>query len=246
MSIETPEDLKWLQACAKVTKETLGILQKAVQPGVTTRMLERLADTIFAKYGARSAPRLFYNLPATVLISINDEAVHGLPSDRVIQAGDIVKLDVTPELNGYITDACVTVAVPPVKADTHRLLKVSQDALSKAIQLATAGLAVNLLGKTIEKEVRRQGFSVIRELGGHGVGRRIHEPPEVLNFYHRHQKDRLKEGMVITIEPIIAMGSGRVYTAEDKWTIKTQDKSSVAHFEHTLIITKNKPLVLTA
>ncbi|MCA9838394.1 MAG: type I methionyl aminopeptidase [Trueperaceae bacterium] len=246
MSIDTPEELKALKACAQVTKETLNVLQKAVQPGITTKMLEHLADDIFANYGARSAPRLIYNLPATVLISLNDEAVHGLPGERVIRAGDIVKIDVTPELNGFITDACVTIAVPPVKPETSRLLEASQEALRKAMGMARAGLPVNLLGKSIEKEVRKRGFSVIRELGGHGVGRRIHEAPEVMNFYHRGQRERLQEGMVITIEPIIAQGSGKVYTAKDGWTIKTQDQSPVAHFEHTIVITRNKPLILTA
>lgn len=246
MSVDGPKDLEALQACANVTKETLATLKQATKAGVSTKTLELLAKQVFDKYGARSAPELFYKFPGTVLISINDEAVHGIPNERVIQAGDVVKLDVTPELNGFVTDACITVAVEPVAKETKQLLKTSEKALQKAIAIAKSGVKVNELGKVIEKEVKRNGFSVIRELGGHGVGKSIHEAPDVMNFYDSKQKAILKEGMVITIEPIIAAGSGRIYTAKDKWTIKTKDKSPVAHFEHTLVITKGNALVLTA
>ncbi len=246
MLIESPKDLEGLKNCGRVTRETLSVLRKAVMIGKTSKELESLAKDVFDRYGARSAPTIFKGFPGTVLISINDEAVHGIPSERTIQAGDIVKLDVTPELNGFVTDACITVAVPPVSKATKLLLKSSQKALQKAIEVAKAGVLVNTLGRMIEREVKRNGFTVIRELGGHGVGRRIHEPPEILNFYDPKQRTSLKEGMVITIEPIICSGSGQVYTAKDKWTIKTKDQSPVAHFEHTLLITKGKALVLTA
>jgi methionyl aminopeptidase len=246
MSIKDAADLEGMRRVSRVVRETLALLEPAVKPGVTTGELEALARRVFEHYGARSAPTLFYDFPGTVLISLNDEAVHGIPSQRIIQAGDVVKLDVTPELDGYIADAAITVAVPPVKPAIKGLLKCSRMALQKALELAKAGVRVNDLGRLIDREVRRQGFSVIRELGGHGIGRAIHEEPSILNFSHPSNKGYLSEGLVITIEPIIALGSGEVYQANDGWTVKTRDKSPVAHFEHTLMITRGRPLVLTA
>ena len=246
MSIETAQDLKQLKRVGQVVKETLKVLKNETRVGISTQELDDIAKAVFDRYGARSAPAKRKGFPGNVLISINDEAVHGVPSGRIIQQGDVVKLDVTPELNGYIADAAVTVAVGEVLPNTKRLIHCARKTLNRAMYAATDGAAINQLGRLIEKLVKRQGFRVLRELGGHGTGRDIHEAPSIWNFFDKRNTGRLQEGMVITLEPIIAAGSGRVYEADDGWTIKTMDGGIVAHFEHTMVITKGKPLVLTA
>ncbi len=247
MSVQNQSDLEALKHIGHVARATLITLKANTQAGIKTIELDHIAKGIFKEHGAKSAPKLIYGFPGTVLISINDEAVHGIPNQRVIKAGDIVKLDVTPELNGYIVDTAITVLIPPVKPHLKRLSECADQTLKKAIDLAKAGCRINKIGHNIEQEVKRQGFNVIPALAGHGVGKSIHEKPEIPNVYDWRLRQRLKEGAVITIEPIITTGKGEVYKSQDGWTVKTKDKSPVAHFEHTLIIQKDAPpLVITA
>jgi methionyl aminopeptidase len=179
-------------------------------------------------------------------ISLNDEAVHGIPGDRRLRRGDLVKLDVTAELDGYIADAAVTVPLLPVSPVRRRLCECAEAAFSRALTAARAGQPVWKIGRAVEAEVRRRGFHVIRALSGHGVGRAIHEDPTVPNYEDRSADDRLTPGLVLTIEPIIAAGAGEVHVAPDGWTIRTDDRSLSAHHEHTIVITRDRPLVLTA
>lgn len=246
MSVETPADVAALRRVGSVVKETLGVLRAALTPGVSTGTLDTLAAEVFERHGARSAPALEYGFPGTVLISVNDEAVHGVPGARRLQVGDLVKLDVTPELNGYVADAAITVGVPPVSPELQRLVRCGRSALRKALGATRAGAPIRRVGSVVEASAKRRGFSVIRELGGHGTGRAIHEAPEIWNFDQPRSRERFREGMVLTVEPIIAAGSGRVYMDDDGWTVKTLDRSPVVHFEHTLIVTRGKPLILTA
>jgi methionyl aminopeptidase len=187
-----------------------------------------------------------YGFPGTNLISVNDEAVHGIPGNRIIRAGDLVKLDVTVEKDGFMADTAKTVAVGPVSEECQRFITCAERAFSKAMSSARAGFRVSEIGRVIEREVHRDGFSVIRDLRGHGIGRTIHEDPQVPNFHDAHANQMLTEGLVITVEPIIAAGSGRAVLAEDGWTVRTIDHRPSAHYEHTLMITKNKPILLTA
>jgi methionyl aminopeptidase len=206
---------------------------------VTTRELDEVGADVFEQAGARSAPMLAYGFPGTNCISINDEAVHGVPSDRKLRAGDLVKLDVTAELDGYMADSAISVPV----AETSYLTT----ALVAAAEHAVAGRRVNEIGRAVEAETTRAGFKVLTELGGHGIGRTIHEEPHIPNHYVRSDTTQLTDGLVITIEPIIAATTSRVKPpANDGWTLATADGSLSAHVEHTIVITRGAPVILTA
>jgi len=246
MSIETEADAEGLRQSAAVVRETLDALEHATRPGITTGELDRSAAAIFLARGARSAPADVYNFPGTVLISVNDQVVHGVPGARVIQRGDVVKLDVTVVKDGYVADAARTVVVEGGSSLARRLKACATAAFDAAMRVARAGTPVNAIGRAIDDEVRRQGFTVIRDLEGHGVGRTIHESPRVPNFHDRHQRDVLTEGLVLAVEPIICAGSGEVVEEADQWTIRTRDRSLAAHYEHTIVITRGAPLLLTA
>jgi methionyl aminopeptidase len=225
---------------------TLERLASRVAAGVSTAELDRVAARVFVAHGARSAPKMIYGFPGTVLISVNDEIVHGIPGERTLQHGDLVKLDVTVEKDGYIADAARSVIVGAGTRTAERLVQCAEAAYHAALAVARAGTRVNEVGGAVEREVRRWGFSVIRGLTGHGVGRTIHEPPEVPNEYDPRQQDVLTEGLVITIEPMVSAGSRRAVQSDDGWTIRTHDGSWASHYEHTLVITRDAPVVLTA
>ena len=246
MSIESPADWRGLREVGHITRLTLDALEAQVRPGVTTAELDDVAAGVFAAHGARSAPAIVYGFPGTVLISINDEIVHGIPGLRQVRHGDLVKLDVTVEKNGYVADAARTVVVEGAPDTARRLAACAQAALTAALAVARTGVLVNEIGRAISREVHRQGFSVVRGLTGHGVGRTIHEEPSVPNDYDPTQTDVLTEGLVLTIEPMISAGSPHHRQDRDGWTIRTRDGSLAAHVEHTLVITKQEPIILTA
>ena len=245
MSIESSADWDGLRAVSAVANQTLSLLAGAVEPGITTGDLDRMAAAFFADCGARSAPALVYGFPGTVLISVNEEVVHGIPGRRAIVPGDLVSLDVTVELGGYVADAARSVVVAPRRNTAVRLVRCAETAFEAALGVARAGTRVNEIGRAVEGEVRRCGFSVVTGLAGHGVGRTIHEPPSVPNEWDPSQTDVLTEGLVITIEPMVAAGSGRPVEERDGWTIRTRDRSLAAHHEDTVVITKGRPIVLT-
>jgi methionyl aminopeptidase len=189
---------------------------------------------------------MVYGFPGTVLISINDEVVHGIPGARRIARGDIVKIDVTLEKHGYMGDAARTVVVEGASEIATRLRACAESAFAKGAEAARAGVRVNEIGRAVEHEVRRCGFAVAIGLTGHGIGRTIHEPPSVGNQFDPAQTDVLTDGLVITIEPMITAGSGRVRVGLDGWTVRTRDGSLAAHYEHTMIVTQGAPVLLTA
>lgn len=246
MSIQSSTDFDGLAEAGRIVRLALVELKKQVRPGVSTAELDAVAAEIFRSNGARSAPKASYGFPGEACISVNEEAVHGIPGERIICEGDLVKLDVTVEKNGYVADAAITVGVSPVSEQKLRLLRSARGAFYAAIAIARAGRRVNEIGRVVEREVRRDGFSVIRELSGHGVGRSIHEEPDVPNYYEPRLRAVLTEGLVITIEPIIAEKSGMVVEETDGWTIRTADRSPSAHYEQTMIITRGRPILLTA
>ncbi len=246
MSIDTEDDLDALKEVGRIVRETLEAMEEGVRPGATTAEIDEIGDQSMIRRGARSAPRSVYDFPGATCISINDEIVHGIPSCRVIEPGDLVKLDVVAEKDGFMADAAITVGVPPLTDEKRRLMACVESAFHKAMAVARPGYRINQIGRAVEREVRRAGFSVIPELCGHGVGRSIHEEPIVPNYFEPFADQRLKEGMVFTVEPMIAAGIGLIKRISDGWTIRTADGSLSAHFEHTIVITHGAPILLTA
>jgi len=246
VSIESPADLEGVRAAGRVVAETIEAMRERVAPGVTTLELDEAAGEVFRRHGAVSAPRLVYGFPGETCICVDDEAVHGIPGRRVLRKGQLVTLDVTAELDGYVADAAVTVPVGEPSPEAAALLEAADAALARGIEAAQAGRPVRAIGRAVEAEASRRGFSVLRELTGHGVGRTIHEPPTVPNWDDPAAFEPLTEGLVLTIEPILAAGGGRVAACADGWTIRTADGSLAAHAEHTILITPTGARILTA
>jgi methionyl aminopeptidase len=246
MSIQSHAELLKLRVIGKIVRLTLEEMAAAVHPGVTTGEVDKVGAAVLERHGAESSPPLVYGFPGTACISVNDEAIHGIPGKRTLAEGDLVKLDVTAQKDGFVADAAVTVRVGRVSATAEALARCAETAFRQGLKAARAGNRVYEIGRAVEREVRRCGFSVIPELCGHGVGRTIHEEPCVPNHYDPRFRAKLTDGLVITIEPIIAAGGGRAELQPDKWTIRTGDGSLAAHYEHTIVITKDQPILLTA
>lgn len=246
MSITSSEEMAGMRAAGTVVHRMLEAMKREVRHGVTTAELDEVGAQVMRKHDARSAPALVYRFPGVSCISVNEEAVHGIPSRRKLREGDIIKLDVTIEKDGCMADAAVTMPVGSISREKQRLIACAEQAFHLATRVARAGNRVSDIGRVIESEVHRCGFSLIRELGGHGIGRTIHEPPSVPNFSDSTARQVLTEGLVITIEPIIAAGTGRPVVAADGWTVRTADRAPSAHFEHTVVITATEPILLTA
>lgn len=246
MSIRSQAEFEKLRAIGRIVRRTLDETAAAVRPGVTTRELEEIGARVLSQHGAESAPPRVYGFPGALCISVNDEAIHGIPSDRTVQSGDLVKLDLVAEKDGFYADAAITVRAGAVSETADALTRCATRAFHKGPQAARAGSRVHEIGRAVERETRRSGFHVLRDLCGHGVGRTIHEDPSVPNYYEPRLRARLTEGLVITIEPIIAASSGESVLAKDRWTIRTADGSLSAHFEHTIVVTKGEPILLTA
>jgi methionyl aminopeptidase len=243
MTVSTDDELQALRRVGAVVRETIDAMAAAVAPGVTTQQLDEVAAEVVARHGARSAPQLVYDFPGVTCICVADEAVHGIPGPRVLAAGELVTLDVTLELDGYMADAARTVVVG---GGESRLIATAEAALRRALDTARAGVPVREVGATVQRIVEARGFSVLHELTGHGIGRSIHEPPTVPNVPVPDQPDVLTEGLVMTIEPIIAAGTSEVVHRDDGWTIATADGSDAAHAEHTIVIQADAPpLILT-
>jgi methionyl aminopeptidase len=252
MSIQTPEELAAMRAAGRVVRLMLEAMKAAARSGITTAELDRIGGDVMVRNGARSGPSLVYQFPGVSCISVNDEVVHGVPSGRKLRNGDLLKLDVTIQLDGFMADAAETVIVGHDPASTapsalgNRLAASAQRAFQEAMNVAHAGNRVQDIGRIVEKCVAEDGFHVIRDLCGHGIGRTIHERPSVPNWPDPSALSLLTEGLVITIEPIIASKSGRTTLARDGWTVRTADRGLAAHHEHTLMITKDAPVLLTA
>lgn len=247
MSIENEQDIVALLKIGRIVGLAVQHMAEALQPGMTTAELDQIGAAFLTEHGAQSAPILTYKFPGYTCISINDEAAHGIPGDKVIQPGDLVNIDVSAELDGYFADTGSSFAVPPVAPEKQRLLDTTRKALQAAIGAARAGQPLNAIGKAVERVATPAGYRIIRELGGHGVGRGLHESPHAVpHYYNRRARQKLKEGMVLTLEPFLTTGAIHVKTQPDGWTLKTTDGSLSAQFEHTVIITKSEPILVTA
>lgn len=246
MTIETQDDVLALQRIGRIVSMTLHKMLDAAEPGMTTRELDQLGEHLLDSQGARSAPKLAYNFPGSTCISINEQAAHGIPGDRIIRAGDVLNIDVSAELGGYFADTGGTVVVPPTTALKTRLCHASRTALTEAMRKARAGRPLNGIGAAIERTAKTHGFRVIENLASHGVGRALHEAPEeIAGYYDPADKRVLKAGMVITIEPFLSTRSRIVSEASDGWTLVGAPGNLSAQYEHTMIITQGAPIVVT-
>lgn len=235
-----------MRSIGRVVGMVLNEMQAATRAGLTTGELDAICAAALARHGARPTPKHQMGFPGASCISVNDEIVHGIPGGRKLWVGDVVKLDVTADLDGFVADAARTVIVGRSIPRTAKLVQAARDAFHIAMPFARAGRLVREVGKAVEGEARRQGLRVVRELTGHGVGRKVHEWPEVYNYEETRCMTRFVEGMVITIEPVVTYGSGRTVTNPDGWTVRTADRALAAHFEETLVITRGEPIILTA
>jgi len=246
MTIETEDDVVALQRIGRIVSLVLHEMLDTAEPGMTTRELDALGARLLAQHGARSAPKLTYDFPGHTCISVNEEAAHGIPGDRVIRGGDVLNIDVSAELGGYFADTGGTRVMPPGNPRKTRLCHATRTALEQAMKQARAGQPISGIGAAIERTAKTYGFKVIENLGSHGVGRALHEEPEhIAGYFDPSDRRVLKEGMVITIEPFLSTKSRVVTEAADGWTLVGVPGNLSAQYEHTMIITKGEPLVVT-
>jgi len=240
-------EIEKMRRSGRIVRQVLDELRAMVAPGVTTMELEKAADRKIKELGAKPAFKGYYGYPCVLCTSVNEEIVHGIPSaKRVLKAGDIVSIDCGVVLDGYYGDAAITVAVgDSVSPERKKLMEVTEQSLYKAIEKVKLGNTISDIGAAVQEFVEANGFSVVREFVGHGIGTKLHEEPQVPNFRSRGGETRLREGMVLAIEPMVNSGGPEAKVLDDKWTAITADGSSSAHFEHCVAVTKNGPLILT-
>jgi methionyl aminopeptidase len=244
---KSQSEIEKMRRSGNIVRQILDELKDMVAPGVTTMDLERHAEKRMKELGAKPAFKGYYDYPCVLCTSVNEEIVHGIPSaKRVLKAGDIVSIDCGVVLDGYYGDAAITVAVgETVSSERQKLLEVTEASLYKAIEQVKIGNSVSDIGAAVQEYVEANGFSVVREFVGHGIGTKLHEEPQVPNYRSRGADTRLREGMVLAIEPMVNSGRPEAKVLDDKWTAVTADGSSSAHFEHCVAVTRNGPLILT-
>ena len=249
ITIKSPRELDTMAAAGRIVAETLALVERHVRPGISTEALDKLAEEFIRSHpGAKPSFKGLYDFPATLCTSINNEIVHGIPSPtRVLKDGDLLSVDVGAWLEGLHADSAATFPVGDVSAEAAHLLQVTKDALVAGVAQARAGNHVGDIGHAVQRVAEQAGFSVVRELVGHGIGAAFHEEPQVPNYGKPKRGARLVPGMTIAIEPMINVGEPEIRTLADKWTVVTQDGSLSAHFEHTVAIGENgaSPRVLT-
>lgn len=245
MIVQGDADLHGLQRIGEICGETLKYMLDSAKPGMTTKQLDDMGAAFLQKHGAASAPITAYDYPGWTCISINEEAAHGIPGNRVIREGDMLNVDVSAVLEGYWGDTGASKLIGAGSKRHQKLLSDTRKALYAGISQAKVGNPVNAIGKAVERLARKGRYRIIRQLAGHGVGRHIHEDPNIPNFYVRSANQRLLDGLVITIEPFFNLGRGTIVTDRDGWTLRTPDRSISAQFEHTVIINGDEPILIT-
>ncbi|MBZ5648474.1 MAG: type I methionyl aminopeptidase [Acidobacteriia bacterium] len=243
---KSPSELEKMRRSGRAVREVLDTVKAMVRPGITTMDLERVADEKIRALGATPAFKGYYEYPCVLCTSVNQEIVHGIPSEkRVLKEGDIVSIDCGVVLDGYYGDAAITVPVGTVRPELHKLLEVTEQSLYKGIEKMRIGNTVQDVGSAVQSWVEAHGFSVVREFVGHGIGTKLHEDPQVPNYGVPGHGPRLREGMVLAIEPMVNAGKPGTRVLDDKWTAVTEDGSYSAHFEHCVAVTKDGPMILT-
>lgn len=246
ITIRTPKEIEKIAAASKLTADTLSMLAKEVKAGISTLDLDKMAEEFIRANGGIPACKGYEGYPATLCTSVNEVVVHGIPSaKRILRKGDIISIDLVVEVDGYKGDSCITVPVGRTSKKNMKLIEVTENALFAGIKQAVVGNHVGDIGHAIESFVKPYGYGVLREYVGHGIGTEMHEEPEIPNYGTPGHGPRLEEGMCICIEPMITMGSEKVYTLKDGWSVLTKDGFPSAHMEHTLVITEEGPEILT-
>src|ERR1700690_749582 len=246
MTAESEKDIEALKAIGRICAETLRKMMQAVRPGITTGELDEGGRELLNLEGAVSAPEVTYNYPGATCISVSPVIAHGIPGKYVLKEGDLIHIDVSAGLDGYFADTGASLWVSKRTPEIRKLLEATKATLMKALDVARAGRPLNGIGKTVQQEARKRGYNVIYELTGHGIGRGLHEEPgEVWNFYNPRDHRILNDGLVLAIEPFLTTGRGRIFEERDGWPLRTADKAIAAQFEHTIIVTRNEPIILT-
>ena len=243
--IKSLREIEQLKKSNAIVAEVFQKLKEAIQPGITTKELDQIAEEMILSRGATPAFKGYRGFPATLCISINEEVVHGIPGQRKLKEGDIVSLDVGANLNGYLGDAAITLPVAEVDLMAKRLLEVTEKALYIGIDQAKAGNRLFDISYAIQAWVESHGFSVVRDFVGHGIGKDLHEEPQIPNFGSPHQGPRLEKGMVLALEPMVNEGTYAVRILSDGWTVVTADGKRSAHFEHSIVITDGGAEILS-
>jgi methionyl aminopeptidase len=239
--LKTPDEIEIMARASRLVAETLAMLKREVRVGITTEELDRLAEQFIRSHGGTPAFKGYRNYPKTLCASINDQVVHGIPSKRVLKEGDIIGLDLGAIVEGFYGDSAVTVAVGNVNPRVAELLRVTEESLYAGIAKAVVGNRLSDISHAVQRHAEAAGFSVVTDFVGHGIGRQLHEEPQVPNYGKPGQGPRLQEGMVLAIEPMINMGNSGVRVLDDRWTAVTTDGSLSAHFEHTIAIQSSGP-----
>lgn len=246
MTADSQKDIQHLKAIGRICAETLRRMMDATRAGMTTRELDEVGRAFLETEGARSAPQVMYKFPGATCISVSPVIAHGIPNGHVLQEGELIHIDVSAELDGYYADTGASLVVSKRDRNFEKLIEATKGTLKKALHAAKAGNPLNGIGRTVENEARKRGYNVIYDLTGHGIGRKLHEEPkEIFNFYNPRDQRLLHEGLVLAVEPFLTTGVGRVTEMRDGWSLRTADNAIAAQFEHTIVVTKDEPIILT-
>ncbi|HWI54892.1 MAG TPA: type I methionyl aminopeptidase [Desulfobacteria bacterium] len=242
---KSDRELSYMRDAGRIVAEAHKELEKAVQPGITTQELDRIAEDYILAKSARPAFKNYHGYPSSICSSVNEEVVHGIPSLRKLENGDIISIDVGTEINGYYGDSAVTLPVGDISSEAHNLIRTTEEALWAGINKAINGNRLSDISHSIQVFVEDRGYSVVRDYVGHGIGSQMHEDPQIPNFGGPGHGPRLRPGMTLAIEPMVNQGTHEVVTLGDKWTVVTKDKKLSAHFEHSIAVTEKEPEILT-
>ena len=245
ITIKSAQDIERMRAAGRVVEETLLLLEQSVRIGITTAELDRIADTFIRSKGAYPTFLNYNGYPKSICISVNDEVMHGIPGKRKLKDGDIVSCDVGATLDGFVGDAARTFLVGNVPQETQDLVRITRECFFEGLKYCRVGYRISDISKAIQKHAESHGYGVVRELVGHGVGRKLHEDPEVPNYYSPRARQRLEAGMTIAVEPMINLGTAKIWQLDDGWTVTTQDGKPSAHYENSIAITDGDPILLT-
>jgi len=245
--LKSPQEIQIMQEANQIVAQTLAMVKRNIEPGVSTLQLDKLAEKFARKNNAVPAFKGYRGFPGSLCVSINEQVVHGIPSKKVkLREGDIISIDFGVKLKGFYGDAAITIAVGEIAENTKKLITVTRKSLQKAIAQVQNGNRISDISLAVQEYVEGKGFSIVRQFVGHGIGQNLHEPPEIPNYVRKERSPKLMPGMVLAIEPMVNAGTADVKILKDGWTVVTADKKPSAHFEHSVAVTENGPLVLSS